>query len=168
MKKRKLAVVSFLAAAALTCGIGYAAVSDTLDMIGTFDVNGDINDYIYFSKAGADEKVGYTATITNDNDKATFTITGLKNKGNSITIPFEITNKGDLDAMVSVTTLPTDAEGIYKIETDWDAPKTLSARNEETSTDGKVVINLTITLLQTPTDALKDTFTVQLTATAGN
>ncbi|MBQ8658416.1 MAG: hypothetical protein IJ506_04700 [Clostridia bacterium] len=171
MRKRKLAVVSFLAAAALTCGIGYAAVSDTLDMVGTFDINGNnaFNEDIYFKSAGAESPVGYTASVvTNDPDKATFTITGMSGKGDTLTIPFVIVNKGDIEATVSVMAIPTATQdSMYQITTDWGTQtKTLNAHNEETGADGELTINLTVELLKTPTDDLVDTFTVQLTASA--
>ena len=54
MKKRRTFIVSMLLVAALALGIGYAALSDTLDINGTADVNqsqaeADFDLNVYFS-----------------------------------------------------------------------------------------------------------------------
>jgi hypothetical protein len=82
MKNRKFVVVAFLLVAVLLLGVGYAALSDTLDITGSADVNQSaaeeaFNEDVYFSAAVANED-GNTASINGDNnDKASFTATGF-------------------------------------------------------------------------------------------
>ena len=60
MKNRKTVVVAFLLCAVLLLGVGYAALSDTLDITGSADVNQSaaeeaFNEDVYFSAAVANE-----------------------------------------------------------------------------------------------------------------
>ena len=114
MKKRKVAVVSFLAAAALTCGIGYAVVSDTLDIQGTADVdiaglNTEFNKDVYFlpgtENITISDSTKATASInTDNNDKASFTVSGLLNENDSVSIIYTIQNDSDHTVSVNLTT----------------------------------------------------------------
>ena len=166
MKNRKTVVVAFLLCAVLLLGVGYAALSDTLDITGSADVNQSaaeeaFNEDIYFSAAVANE-TGNTASVNADNnDKASFTAATLKGKGDKVTFTFTITNDGDLDATVTPklnATLGNTNTEYFSITSDWDgASKTLAAHSTITYT-------VTVELLKTPTATISGSFLVELTA----
>ena len=85
MKNRKIVIVAFLLIATLLLGIGYAALTDTLDITGSADVNvsdleKEYEEDIYFSAAVANE-TGNTASVNSDNnDKASFSAKALVKK----------------------------------------------------------------------------------------
>ena len=105
MKNRKTVVVAFLLCAVMLLGVGYAALTDTLDITGSADVNQSaaeeaFNEDIYFSAAVANE-TGNTASVNADNnDKASFTAATLKGQGDKVTFTFTIKNDGDVAAEV--------------------------------------------------------------------
>ena len=166
MKNRRNVVVAFLVVAVMLLGIGYAALSDTLDITGSADVNQSaaeeaFNEDIYFSAAVANE-TGNTASVNADNnDKASFTAATLKGKGDKVTFTFTITNDGDLDATVTPklnATLGNTNTEYFSIESDWDGgSKTLAAHSTITYT-------ITVELLKTPTETISGSFLVELTA----
>lgn len=167
MKKRRTLIVSVLLIAALALGIGYAALTDVLDINGTVDVNqsqaeADFDLEVYFSevaKSNDDDKVSIT---DGDNDMASFTINSLNGKDDTASFTFTIKNDSDLDAMVTPTfaadgnTNPT----FFQIESDWAGqPREIKAGQSATYT-------LTVTLLATPTDTIHGAFHIELTAVA--
>ena len=95
MKNRKIVIVAFLLAAMMLLGVGYAALTDVLDITGSADVNQSaaeeaFNEDVYFSGAVANES-GNTASVnTDNNDKASFTANTLKGKGDKATFTFTI------------------------------------------------------------------------------
>ena len=166
MKNRRNVVVAFLVVAVMLLGIGYAALTDTLDITGSADVNQSaaeeaFNEDIYFSAAVANDE-GNTASVNADNnDKASFTAATLKGKGDKVSFTFTIKNNGDVDANVTpklnVTLGNTNPE-YFSIVSDWNgASKTLAAHSEITYT-------LTVELLKTPTETISGSFLVELTA----
>ena len=168
MKNRNTIVVAFLLAAVMLLGVGYAALSDTLDITGSADVNQSaaeeaFNEDVYFTAAVANE-TGNTASINADNnDKASFTAATLKGKGDKVTFTFTITNEGDVDATVTPklnASLGNTNPEYFSIESDWEGTaKTLAAHSEITYT-------LTVELLKTPTETISGSFLVELTAVA--
>ena len=166
MKKRRSTIIAFLLVAALCLGIGYAALTDVLDIQGTAEVNqsaaeDSFNQDIYFSAVSSGE--GYTASINTDNpDKATFTVTGLKDKDQTIEITYTIKNEGDLDAVVTPKLLQNSNDTYFKITSDWESqPKTVAANSENTT------ITVYVTLLALPTETQAGSFNIELTAVAG-
>ena len=167
MKNRK-GLISLMLVAVLLLGIGYAALTDTLDITGSADVNQSaaeeaFNEDIYFSAAVANE-TGNTASVNADNnDKASFTAATLKGKGDKVTFTFTITNAGDVDATVTPklnATLGNTNTEYFSIVSDWNgASKTLAAHSELTYT-------VTVELLKTPTETISGSFLVELTAVA--
>ena len=165
MKNRK-GLIAFLVLAVMLLGVGYAALTDTLDITGSADVNQSaaeeaFNEDIYFSAAVANED-GNTASINADNnDKASFTAKTLKGKGDKVTFTFTIKNDGDVDATVTPklnATLGNTNPEYFSLTSDWDgASKTLAAGGELTYT-------LTVELLKTPTETIAGSFLVELTA----
>ena len=167
MKNRK-GLIAFLVLAVMLLGVGYAALTDTLDITGSADVNQSaaeeaFNEDIYFSAAVANE-AGNTASVNADNnDKASFTAATLKGKGDKVTFTFTIKNDGDVAATVTPklnATLGNTNPEYFSLTSDWDgASKTLEAGGELTYT-------LTVELLKTPTETIAGSFLVELTAVA--
>ena len=167
MKNRK-GLISIMLVAVLLLGIGYAALTDTLDITGSADVNQSaaeeaFNEDIYFSAAVANE-TGNTASVNADNnDKASFTAATLKGKGDKVTFTFTIKNDGDVDATVTPklnATLGNTNPEYFSLTSDWDGEaKVLAAQSSITYT-------LTVELLKTPTETVAGSFLVELTAVA--
>ena len=168
MKNRKTVVVAFLLVAAMLLGVGYAALTDVLDINGSATINQsaaeDAFDMdVYFSAAVANEE-GNTASVnSNDNDKASFTVNTLKGKGDKATFTFTITNNGDVDAEVTPTLGATDGNSnpeYFAVTSDWNGQaKTIAA-------GGSMTYTVTIELLKTPTETIHGAFHIELTAVA--
>ena len=166
MKNRRNVVIAFMIVAVMLLGIGYAALSDTLDITGSADVNQSaaeeaFNEDIFFSAAVANE-TGNTASVNADNnDKASFTANTLKGKGDKVTFTFTITNDGDVAADVTPklnATLGNTNPEYFSITSDWGgAAKTLDAHSEITYT-------VTVELLKTPTETISGSFLIELVA----
>lgn len=110
MKKRRSLIIPVLLVAALCLGIGYAAVTDVLDINGSADVNQSaaeeaFNHDIHFTDAVAENTAeGDLASFDPaDPDMASFTANSLNGKGDTAKFTFTITNEGDLDAVVTPT-----------------------------------------------------------------
>lgn len=178
MKKRRSVVIAFLLIAALVMGIGYAALTDVLDITGSADISkqaaeGEFNLDIYFTKAVANENstpttdgTPYnTASVNADNnDKASFSANTLKGAGDTATFTFSIVNVGDVDAKITPKiTTNTQAE-YFEITSDWNgATKDLPAN---TTADAPLTYTVTVKLLKTPTETLSGSFLIELTATS--
>ena len=168
MKNRKTIVVAFMLCAVMLLGVGYAALTDVLDITGSVDVNQSaaeeaFNEDIYFSAAVANG-IGTpnTASVNADNkDKASFTVNSLKGAGDTATFTFTIVNDGDLDAKVTPAfnaSLGNTNPDYFDIESDWDgATKDLVA-------GGSLTYTLTVTLKETPTNSVSGSFLIELTA----
>lgn len=169
MKKRRTLIISLLLVAALTLGIGYAALTDVLDINGTADVNQtaaeeafDLDVYFYDAVAGNAEDLA--SIVDGDNDMASFTANSLKGAGDTATFTFTIKNVSDLEATVTPSLAAdgnTNAE-YFTITSDWNAqPKVIAAGGTETYT-------ITVTLIKTPTETIHGAFHIELTAVADN
>lgn len=166
MKNRKFVVVAFLLVAVLLLGVGYAALTDVLDITGSADVNQSaaeeaFNEDIHFSAAVANQD-GNTASVNGDNnDKASFTANTLKGSEDTATFTFTIVNEGDLDATVTPTlnaTAGNTKPEYFSITSDWDGKsKTLEA-------GGSLTYTVTVTLRETPTETISGSFLIELTA----
>lgn len=169
MKNRRNLIVAFLLCACLIVGIGYAALTDVLDITGSADVNQSaaeeaFNQDIYFTAAVANEAsvTGSTASINADNnDKASFTAKGLSSGGDKQTFTFTITNVGDLDAEVTPKISSNTNSTYFNVYSDWAGQaKTLKAGESVTYT-------VTMELIATPTDTISGSCIIELTAVAG-
>ena len=185
MKNRRKIVVAFMLCAVILLGVGYAAVSDALDISGTAEINSgnvqsafDTN--VYFSAAVANN---YTTgnnpdkawVSTEDDDLAHFASYNLAEVGNFTTFTFTVRNDSDLDVSVMpILTYAGDANAqataqeYFDVYSDWKVngsvqPKTIAAGAEETYT-------VTVKLKKTPALAegslLSSTFNIKLTATS--
>lgn len=185
MKNRRKIVVAFMLCAVILLGVGYAAVSDALDISGTAEINSgnvqsafDTN--VYFSAAVANN---YTTgnnpdkawVSSEDDDLAHFASYNLAEVGNFTTFTFTVRNDSDLDVSVMpILTYAGDANAqataqeYFDVYSDWKVngsvqPKTIAAGAEETYT-------VTVKLKKTPALAegslLSSTFNIKLTATS--
>lgn len=163
MKNRKTVVVAFLLIAAMLLGVGYAALTDVLDITGSADVNQSaaeesFNEDIYFTGAVANQ-TGNTASVNADNnDKASFTANTLKGADDTATFTFTIINNGDVDAEVTPSISSNTNPTYFEISSDWAGQtKALGAGQSLTYT-------VTVKLLQTPTETIAGSFVIELTA----
>lgn len=171
MKNRKRVVVAFLLVAVMLLGVGYAALTDVLDVTGTADINQSaaeeaFNEDIHFSDAVANQ-TGNTASVNADNnDKASFTAKTLKGKGDKVTFTFTIVNEGDVAATITPTLNATQGNTkpeYFSITSDWDgAAKTIPAKTD--GVNGSLTYTVTVELLKTPTETISGSFLIELTA----
>ena len=175
MRNRKTVVVAFMLCAVMLLGIGYAALSDTLDITGSVDVNQSaaesaFNEDIYFANAVANgTDTTNTASINHDNnDKASFTINDFKGAGDIATFTFTIANAGDVAATVTPrlnATLGNTNTEYFEISSDWDgATKDLAAAVDGTPTE--ITYTVTVTMIKTPTETISGSFLLELVATS--
>jgi hypothetical protein len=109
MKNRKTVVVAFLLVAVMLLGVGYAALTDTLTLIGnaTIDMKqAEVNfdEKIYFSAAEvvsspntAVDQVGGVNT-----DDATYTVHSLATMGDTATFKFTIKNESNVTVRIDI------------------------------------------------------------------
>ena len=166
MKNRKTVVVAFLLVAVMLLGVGYAALTDVLDITGSADVNQSaaeeaFNADIYFSAATANES-GNTASVNGDNnDKASFTANTLKGKGDKVTFTFTIKNDGDVTAKITPTlnaTAGNTKPEYFSITSDW------NGQDKDLAAGSNITYTVTVELLKTPTETISGSFLIELTA----
>ena len=185
MKNRRNIIVAFLLCACLIVGVGYAAVSDTLDITGSADIDQTgaqeaFNQDVYFSntvvigetvvngvaKDGA--AAGNTSSRNADNvDKVSFTVVSLQGAGDTATFTYTIINAGDVNATVSPRISSNTNEEYFEVYSNWQGqPKNLPAAVEGTPTE--ITYTVTVKLKKTPTSETTTTgsFVIELTATS--
>lgn len=172
MKNRRIVVVAFLLVAALTLGIGYAALTDHLNIIGNavIDMAGAESTFdskVYFSAAavtdGDDTKdvASYTA------DEATFTANSLAVLGDSATFTFTIKSESNVDVEISVaptklsgTANPSSSnEEYFKVTYAYPQGTTIAAGG------GTITVEVTVEVIKPVTSPTGGTFGIELTAT---
>ena len=165
MKARRSIVIAFLLVAVLVLGVGFAAVSTTLDITGKADVNPDaaFKQDIYFDSAVANDAGNTAAVNPNDDNKASFTANNLSGMGDSASFTYVVKNDGDLDAKISVTACSVSIgdTSIFEISTSWDEAQDLAA-------GGQAEITVTVSLKSTPEESISGSFIVELKAEAVN
>ena len=176
MKNRKIVVVAFLLAAVLLLGVGYAALTDTLTIIGNAHIDLDVanatfDEKIYFSAAEATSSDGsgtvadvasYTA------DDATFTVNKLATVGQKSVFTFTITNDSNVDAVISVNS--TKLSGAVnpsnsneeKFIVEYSYPDGMNIAKQ----GGTIDVVITVTVKEPVTSATSATFGIELTATS--
>ena len=176
MKNRKIAIVAFMLCAAMVIGLGYAAVTNVLDIQGSTTISAtaaeeEFNEDIYFTgvKDNTDHYVqsitdsatyGYTANInTNNNDKAQFTVTGLKETGDEVSITYQIKNESAYSATVSVKTNTNTNTDYFKFTNDITSTTSIAA-------GGTVDVTVTVELIKQPTEQQSASFVLELNVTA--
>ena len=169
MKKRNLIITAFLLCATLIMGVGFAALSGTLNITGTAYFNGtaatssDILSALKFTNAVAGDNC--TATVANDHS-ATMDVVFNDTNGTpgevftataTYTIEYTSNSATNLPDVTFSTPAPTivSAAGSpgFAITTDWNAPTTLSFGD---------TITITVTVTYTNQDPV-ETNTVSAT-----
>ena len=176
MKNRKIVVVAFLLAAMLLLGVGYAALTDTLTIIGNAHIDIDtanktFDENIYFSNAEATSSTGTgstddTASFTADD--ATFTANKLATVGQKSVFTFTITNNSNVDADITVasTKLSGDTNPSNSNETKFAVDYSYPQGTTITSNGGTITVVVTVTVKEPITSATSATFGIELTATS--
>jgi len=181
MKNRKRIVVAFMLVAVMLMGVGYAAVTNVLDIQGSVSVSAtkveeEFNEDIYFegvidkdgnvvSSIATSEEYGYTANInTNNNDKAQFTVTGISGKGDSKSITYRIKNESEHEASVSMKTITNTNTDDFSFGYYFGTPGTTSAT---IAAGGTVDVTVTVTLDEQLTAQSSASFVLELDVTAG-
>lgn len=178
MKNRKFVVVAFLVVAAMLLGIGYAALTDTLTIIGNAHIDHDVanktfDERIYFSAAEATSSTG-TGTVADtasySADDATYTANKLALVNEQSVFTFTITNMSNVDAVISVasTKLSGDVNpsnsNAEKFEVAYSYPDGQTiAKN-----GGTIDVVVTVTVKNPVTSATSATFGIELTATSAD
>ena len=176
MKNRKFVVVAFMLVAVMLMGVGYAALTDTLTIIGNAHIDIDtanktFDEKVYFSAAEATSTTGTgsTADVASYNsDDATFTANKLATVGQKSVFTFTITNDSNVNAVISVgaTKLSGDTNpsnsNTDKFTVEYSYPDGMNiAKN-----GGTIDVVVTVTVKNPVTAATSATFGIELTATS--
>lgn len=149
MKNRKTVVVAFLLIAAMLLGVGYAALTDTLNLAGDFEVShanaeNAFDEDVYFSAVSSGE--GYTAEILSDPDRGYVKVTGLSGQGDTISVTYTIKNENAFPVSVlidPINTTTTNTE-YFKVTS------SLGAEAFTIDANGTRDVVITFELLKTP------------------
>ena len=175
MKNRKTVIVAFLLAAVMLLGIGYAALTDTLVILGNAHIDLDTTSRlfdakVYFSDAKVTESNGSGTTedvASYSMDDATYTANKLATIGEYSKFTFTITNDSNADATITIADSklsgvanPSNSNtDFFKVEYEYPDGKTI------TKNGGTITVVVTVTVLKVPTTATSGTFGMELTAT---
>ena len=175
MKNRKIIVVAFMLCATLLLGIGYAALTDTLTIIGNAHIDVDtanktFDERIYFSAAEATSSTGTGTTadvVSFNTDDATYTANKLALVNEKSVFTFTIKNVSNVDAVISVesTKLSGDTNpsnsNVDKFTVEYAYPDGMTVAKN----GGTITVVVTVTVKEAVTSATSATFGIELTAT---
>ena len=135
MKKRNLVIVAFMLVAAMTIGVGYAALSVQLTVNGTARVSGEdaadeFKEDVYFSNAQKVDNTGGsykedattgeaiedTITISDDKRSVTFAVKTLMGVNESVEYTFTVKNDSTMAATVTPTINIENTSGAYEVK----------------------------------------------------
>ena len=122
MKKRTSALAAFLLCATMGLGVGYAAITDSLNIGGNVSAKVHSDGFVVeFSVADDPAPEKCTVAVQTDKTVATFTTTQLKNANDVASATFIITNKStlSLDASVAVPVITNNNENYFIVATDF-------------------------------------------------
>ena len=150
MRNRKRIIASFVIIACMLMAVGFAALSDTLNINGEAEVdftsaNSGFDADVYFSAATATNvEKGDLANVTTDVDIARFSVRSLAAKDETATFTFTVKNDNEFDAYVKVN----DAKSVNNNDEYFslamsESSFTVPAHSEHSFT-------ITVTLLKTP------------------
>ena len=176
MKNKKKVVVAFLLVAVMLLGVGYAALTDTLTIIGNAHIDIDtanktFDEKVYFSAAEATGTTGTgttadTASFTADD--ATFTANQLATVGEKSVFTFTITNDSNVDAAISVAATKLSGaanpsnSNTDKFTVEYSYPDGMNIAKQ----GGTIKVVVTVTVKEPVTSATSATFGIELTATS--
>jgi len=176
MKNRRIVIVAFLLIATLTIGIGYAALTDNLTIIGNAHVdvgaaNNAFDAKVAFIAAEATSSTGTgtTADVASFTaDDATFTANRLAITGEQSVFTFTVENQSNVDATITIedTKLSGDANPTNSNETKFDVAYSFPQGQVVAKQGGTITVVVTVSLKEPVTTATSATFGVELTATS--
>ncbi|MBQ2714282.1 MAG: hypothetical protein IJF76_01485 [Clostridia bacterium] len=174
LKQRRLVVMAFVLVAVLALGIGYAAVSTTLDFMGTASVSTSAtenvlnNDIVFTSAEAVASNSGTTSTaiLAMSNKRVSFEAKDFTAVNDTVTIIGNIKNNGSAGYNVSITprlVAPAgNANEYFDVTYSFDTDVDNAVINAGADRDYKVVIKLK----KLPVDTtVTVTVTLELTAT---
>ena len=178
MKNRKIVVVAFLLVAVMLLGIGYAALTDTLTIIGNAHIdidaaNATFDSKVYFSAAEATSTTGtggYVEGVLTNKDVASFTPDDatFATVGQVSVFTFTITNDSNVEADVSInaTKQSGDANPSNSNTTAFTVTYTYPDGQTIAANGGTIDVVVTVTVASPITSATSATFGIELTVTA--
>ncbi len=190
MKNRKVIVTAFLLVAVMLLGVGYAAVSDTLNFGGDATISGDqaqhefdvdvrissvsedMTDWHDYSSSGPEIDLADDLTVDimgsgdNEQDVVDFQIFSLTDAGEAQVIWFKVVNDSAHDATLYGSTITENGTHDY-----FDAAYAIYTADGSATTTvlpagGEVLVKLTITVKATPTELYQGNFSFVITAEA--
>ena len=175
MKNRKRIVVLFLLVAIMLIGVGYAALTDSLTIIGNAHIDVDVanktfDKNIYFSASAATSSTGTGTTAdtaSHTADDATFTANKLAVLGEESVFTFTITNDSNVAAKITIesTKLSGDDNPSNSNPSIFEVTYNVPAEGFTVDSGDSVEIIVTVTVVNPVTSATSATFGVELTAT---
>ena len=162
MRNRKRIIVSFMIVACMLMAVGFAALTDTLNIVGEAEVdyntaNSGFDADVYFSDASA-EHTSDTAHVTTDPDMARFSVRSLAAAGEKANFTFVIQNDNEFSAFIKF-----DASKTTNSKDDYFTVEVLEDELEIPAGES-VEVHVVVTLLQTPQlDAVGDKVTATFT-----
>lgn len=178
MKNRKTAMIAFLLVAALMISVGYAALSDTLTIIGNahIDIAAAENTFdskIYFSASEVAAGTGGTGSLTPDvashtSDDATFTANTLAVKDDSVQFKFTIKNDSNVSAKITINAKKlSGVDNPSNSNTSKFSVTYEYSRDDMTIPSGQTMdVIVTVAVINPITSATSATFGIELTATS--
>ena len=124
MKKRRSLIIPVLLVAALCLGIGYASVTDILDISGIVEADGagmadDFDGDVYFSAiSGNTGKASESRLIGDKSDNASFHVDGLSALDETVSVVYTIKNDYTSTVWVSLITPSNDSNDYLEITHD--------------------------------------------------
>ena len=161
MKKRRTTIIALLLIAALALGIGYAAITDTLNIGGNATVKPHQKNFVVvFDENVVENKC--TAIVQTDPTVATFTTTQLEQGGDTASATFTVRNDSpEYSATIGAPSISITTGGEYfDVQTDFGtAERTVLAGNTTQFT-------VTVTLKQASVEERSCEFTIVNNVTA--
>ena len=179
MKKRNLVIVVFMLIAAMTLGVGYAALTATLTVTGDaqYDKNASDNAFeedLIFTNA---EQVGfgsaYTVGTLEDScsasaQTATFSVKTLATTSDAAVFEYTITNNNNVAANLSVEALNADSTANPTEMTSFDVDYAFSSTTVAAN-GGTVTLTVTVSLKNQPTTTISlENYVLNITATSAS
>ena len=180
MKNRKRIVVLFLLLAVALVGVGYAALTTKLTIIGNahIDLNeatSTFDERIYFASGTIKEVVCESGAdgskdevSANNTDDATFTANSLAVKGDYIVFEFVIKNESNVAAKISIgeTKLSGDVNPSNSNTDKFEVTYTYGNPDMTIASQGTMTVTVKVLVKAAVTQETSDTFGIELTATS--
>lgn len=113
MKNRRNIVIAFLLCACMIVGVGYAALSDVMDVTGTTTYNEDkaLDASVYFAEPGKSNDENNIQIVSGNTDKVSFNIDSLAAVGNYTYFWVKIVNDSDKAATIAFKEYSANTDG---------------------------------------------------------